>query len=74
MSMHITAHVDSNNLPYMNIGNEVRKSSYEVNQQIKRPSKSSSYINLTESAIGAYAMLQPTDLSKNNHEQLKLNS
>ena len=72
--MHIAAHVDSNNLPCMNIGNKLTKSSYDVNQQINGTRKQSSYTNLTESEIGTYAALQTTDLSKNNYEQLKLNS
>ena len=71
--MHNASYVNSNNLPYMNVGDEVLKSSHYVNQQINRTNKPSSYINLKESQIGSYAALQHTDLSKNNYEQLKLN-
>ena len=74
MSMHDTPYVDFNNLTCMNVGYEVPKSSYYVNQQINRTDKPSSYINLTESTMGTYAALQHTDLSNNNYEQLKHNS
>ena len=69
-----TSYVNSNNLPYMNVGYEVPKSSHYVNQQTNCTNKLSSYMNLTESEIGSYAALQHTDLSENNYEQLKLNS
>lgn len=74
MSMHDTSYVNSNNLTCMNVGYEVPKSSHYVNQQMNRPDKPSSYINLTESKIGSYAALQHTYLSNNNYEQLKHNS
>ena len=71
--MHNIPYVNSNNLPYMNVGYEVPKSSHYVNQLMNRTNIPSSNINITESEIGSYAALQHTDLSKNNYEQLKLN-
>ena len=72
--MHSTSYVNSNNSLYMNVGDEVPKSSHYVNQQTNCTNKLSSYVNLTESEIGSYTALQHTDLSKKNYEQLKLNS
>lgn len=74
MSMHAMPHVKSYNLPSMNGGNEVTKSSHYVNQQINWANKRYSYINLAETEIDSYTTLQGTDLSKDNYEQLRLNS
>ena len=74
MSMSNTPYVNSKIIPYMNIGYEVPESSHYVKQQMNRTKKLSSYINLTESEIVNYAALQHADASKNNYEQLKLNS
>ena len=74
MSKHNIQYVNSNSLPCINVGYEAPKSSHYVNQQVNRTNKPSTDINLTESEIGSYAALQHNDLSRNNYEQLKLNS
>ena len=74
MSMNNAPYVNSNYIPYMNIGYEVPESSRYVNQQMNRTNKPSSYINLSESEIGSYAALQHADASKSNYKQLKLKS
>ena len=74
MSMNNAPYVNSNYIPYMNIGYEVPESSRYVNQEMNRTNKPSSYINLSESEIGSYAALQHADASKSNYKQLKLKS
>ena len=49
MSKHNTPYVNTNNLPYMNLGDEAPKFLHYVNQQIIGTNKPPNYINITES-------------------------
>lgn len=49
MSKNNKPYVNTNNLPYVNLGYEAPKSSHYVNQQIIFTNKPYNYIDITES-------------------------